>query len=139
MLKRERVSHLQQIPLFRGCSRRQLNDLASAVRVEQVDAGHVMLTQGAPSANVYLIVAGSVVVRRDRRKIATLAPGDSFGELGVLLGESRNASVEASTPVEMLVLDRTSLRRAIDKVPGLGWELLQSVASRLSESRTSST
>ena len=51
----------------------------------------------------------------------------------MILGGPRTATVEADTPIEWLVLDRTSLREAIDEVPGLGWSVLQSVADRLDQ------
>ena len=139
MRKAERVSQLQNVSLFEGCSKRALGALASDLRSDQLDAGHTLLHQGAPSANLYVILAGSANVKRNGRKIADLGPGDTVGELGVILGEARNAEVTAATPLEVLVLDQRSLRRTIDAVPGFGWSLLQSVAGRLSSSDTRST
>ena len=87
----------------------------------------------APSANLYLILTGSVIVRKNGRRVARLGPGEVVGELSVILGTPRTATVEAETPIEWLVLDRASLRKAIDEVPGLGWNVLQSVAARLDQ------
>jgi CRP-like cAMP-binding protein len=131
MSTQQRVAQLRNVPLFDRCSKRDLSRLAAKLRFEQVDAGHVLLTAGAPSRNLYLIVAGTAAVERDGRPLATLGPGDVVGELGVLLDRPRNATVRAETPIEWLVLDRASLRSTIDEVPGLGWKLLQSVAARL--------
>ncbi|MGH1493618.1 MAG: cyclic nucleotide-binding domain-containing protein [Acidimicrobiales bacterium] len=122
--------------LFENCSKKDLRNLASRTRFEQVEAGHTLLAEGSPSSNLYLLLAGTVSVRRNGRRIASLGAGDAVGELGVILGEARNATVKAETPVEMLVLDRPALRRAFDEVPGLGWKLLTSVAERLSSSST---
>ncbi len=80
-----------------------------------------------------MILTGSVVVRKNGRRVARLGPGDVVGELSVILGTPRTATVEAETPIEWLVLDQASLREAIDEVPGLGWNVLQSVAARLDQ------
>ena len=134
MLKSDQIRHLREVSLFDNCSRRDLRDLASCTRVEQVEAGHTLLTEGSPSPNMYLLVTGTAAVRRKGRRVATLGPGDAIGELGVILNQPRNATVTAETPLEVLVLDRTSLQRALDDIPGLGWKLLQSVADRLNTS-----
>ncbi len=133
MQQRQRVAELSKVPLFANCSKRELSRLLSRVRTENVDAGHTLFVEGAPSSNLYVILSGSAIVRKNGRRIARLGPGDVVGELSVILGGPRTATVEADTPIEWLVLDRASLRTAIDEVPGLGWNVLQSVASRLDE------
>ena len=133
MQQRQRVAQLSKVPLFANCSKRELARLLSRVQTESVDAGHTLFVEGAPSSNLYVILTGSAVVRKNGRRIARLGPGDVVGELSVILGGPRNATVEADTPIEWLVLDRASLRAAIDEVPGLGWNVLQSVAARLDQ------
>ena len=131
MSQRHRVAQLAQVPLFANCSKRDLTRLLAKVRTENVEAGHTLFVEGAPSSNLYVILAGTAIVRKKGRKVAKVGPGDVVGELSVILGGTRNATVEAETPLEWLVLDQKSLRAAIDEVPGLGWALLQSVAQRL--------
>jgi CRP/FNR family transcriptional regulator, cyclic AMP receptor protein len=140
MQQRQRVARLSKVPLFADCSKRELGRLLSRSHTESVDAGHTLFVEGAPSSNLYVILTGSAVVKKNGRRIARLKPGDVVGELSVILGGPRTATVQAETPIEWLVLDRASLRTAIDEVPGLGWHLLQSVAARLDQAskRTSS-
>ena len=140
MQQRQRVAHLSKVPLFANCSKRELSRLLSLARTETVEAGHTLFVEGAPSSNLYVIVTGTAVVKRNGRRIGRAGPGDVVGELGVILGGPRTATVLAETPIEWLVLDQASLRAAIDEVPGLGWHLLQSVAARLDQAskRTSS-
>jgi CRP-like cAMP-binding protein len=133
MQQRQRVVQLSKVPLFADCSKRELGRLLSRARTETVDAGHTLFVEGAPSSNLYVILTGSAVVKKDGRRIARLKSGDVVGELSVILGGPRTATVQAETPIEWLVLDRASLRAAIDEVPGLGWHLLQSVATRLDQ------
>ena len=136
MQQRQRVAQLSKVPLFANCSKRELSRLLSRVRTESVDAGHTLFVEGAPSANLYVILTGSAIVRKKGRRVARLGPGEVVGELSVILGTPRTATVEAETPIEWLVLDRNSLRSAIDEVPGLGWNVLQSVATRLDQANT---
>ena len=140
MQQRQRVAQLSKVPLFANCSKRELSRLLTLARTETVDAGHTLFVEGAPSSNLYVIVSGTAAVKRNGRRIGRAGPGDVVGELGVILGGPRTATVLAETPIEWLVLDQASLRTAIDEVPGLGWHLLQSVAARLDQAskRTSS-
>jgi len=140
MQQRQRVAQLSKVPLFANCSKRELSRLLSLARTETVEDGHTLFVEGAPSSNLYVIVSGTAAVKRNGRRIGRARPGDVVGELGVILGGPRTATVQAETPIEWLVLDQASLRTAIDEVPGLGWHLLQSVAARLDQAskRTSS-
>ena len=135
MQQRQRVAQLSKVPLFANCSKRELARLLSRARTESVEAGQTLFVEGAPSANLYLILTGSAVVRRNGRRVARLGPGEVVGELSVILGTPRTATVEAETPIEWLVLDQASLRKAFDEVPGLGWNVLQSVAARLDQAK----
>jgi len=135
MQQRQRVAQLSKVPLFANCSKRELARLLSRVRTESVEAGQTLFVEGAPSANLYLILTGSAVVRKNGRRVARLGPGEVVGELSVILGTPRTATVEAETPIEWLVLDQASLRKAFDEVPGLGWNVLQSVAARLDQAK----
>jgi len=133
MQQRQRVAQLSNVPLFANCSKRELGRLLARTRSEMVEAGHTLFVEGAPSGNLYVILNGSAAVRKNGRRIATVGPGDVVGELSVILGGPRTATVQAETPIEWLVLDRASLRQAISEVPGLAWNILTSVAARLDE------
>ncbi len=139
MNQRERVAHLGRVPLFDGCSKRQLSHLAAGTRIESVDAGHTLLTEGSTATNLYIILAGLVSVKRRGRVMTRVGPGEVIGELAVILGGTRTATVVAETPMDWLVMDQLSLRQAIDTVPGLGWKLLCSVAARLSDANADLT
>lgn len=130
---REHVEHLSRLPLLADCSKRELRRLARSTRVELLDAGQKLIAEGEPSEQAYVIIAGRAAVRRRGRKIAELGPGDITGELGLLLGRERIATVTSITPLEVLVLEQDALREAMDEVPGLGWKVLRAVAGRMEE------
>ena len=131
MLHQARADELARVPLFAHCSKRELRRLASEAHVEQIEPGQKLLSQGAPSPHLYVILAGTAAVERDGAEVGRVSHGDIVGELGLLLDEPRNASVVATSALEVLSLDRAGLQRALDAVPGMGWRLLTTVAERL--------
>src|SRR4051794_4018104 len=98
MQQRLRVAQLSKVPLFANCSKRDLSRLLSRTRSEMVEAGHTLFVEGAPSKNLYVILSGSAVVRKNGRRIARLGPGDVVGELSVILGGPPAAPTPAGTP-----------------------------------------
>jgi CRP-like cAMP-binding protein len=126
-----RVDELARVPLFARCSKRELRRVASEAHVEQIEPGERLVSQGAPSPHLYVILAGTATVEREGEEIGDVTAGDIVGELGLLFDGPRNADVVATSALEVLSLDRAGLRRALDEVPGLGWTLLTTVAERL--------
>lgn len=125
------VQHLAALPLFADCSKRELRHLATSTRLELIEPDQVLFAEGRPSREAYVVVAGTVVIRRKGRRIAEVGAGEFVGELGFLLHREHSATAVAETSVEVLVLPRAALQEAIDEVPGLGWKLLQTVAERM--------
>jgi CRP/FNR family transcriptional regulator, cyclic AMP receptor protein len=132
-LKRQELAdHLAVLPLFSGCSKRELRHLAGMTRHHQLEAGQHVFEEGQSANAAYVIVAGHVEVRRNGQTIAELGPGQVVGELGVLLRRDHSATVTAKTPVDVVALPRVALKEAVQDVPGLAWHLLEAVAERLS-------
>jgi CRP-like cAMP-binding protein len=125
-----RIDHLAAVPLFADCSKRQLRHLAASTQLRQLEVDQELVAEGESSRQAYVIVAGRAVARRGGRDLAELGPGAFVGELGLLLGQGHNATVVTTTPMEVLVLDQATLRDAIDDVPGLGWALVRTLATR---------
>jgi CRP-like cAMP-binding protein len=91
---------------------------ASRMRTLAFPPGSVVIREGEPSDRFFVIAKGqAVVVRRDasgaEREISTLGPGDYFGEVGILSGQTRNATVRAKTSLEVLVLDDDAFRALV--------------------------
>ena len=64
MQQRQQVAQLSKVPLFANGSKRELSRLLSRVKTENVDAGHTLFVEGAPSTNLYVILSGSAIVRK---------------------------------------------------------------------------
>jgi len=123
------LTHLSQIPLFTACSARDLQKIARAVDEVDVDREREIVTQGSTGREAFVIVEGEAAVRRNGRRIATLGPGDHFGELALLDGGPRTATVIATSPMKLLVLGQREFTGLLDEVPGLALKIMTSLAS----------
>jgi len=119
------------VPLFSGLSCRDLDLIARQTDVIRADGGRVLTRQGALGEEFLLIVDGSARVERDAKPIARLEAGDFFGEMSLMDGKPRSATVIAETPVTLLVVDRRSFRSLLDGVPGLRRKISVTLCERL--------
>jgi len=92
------IEHLAQVPLFSALSRKELNLVARRAEDVVVPAGKVLVSEGETGQQFFVIMSGTATLTRRGRKIATLGPGDAFGELALLDKHPRNATAVADTP-----------------------------------------
>ncbi|MEI7592913.1 MAG: cyclic nucleotide-binding domain-containing protein [Actinomycetes bacterium] len=131
--RKDRLEQLANISLFRSCSQRELAKVARAVDEVTVESGRVLVEQGAAGHECYVIVHGKASVSRDGKVIATLGAGDTVGELAMLDGGQRSASVTAATELELLVLGQREFAALLTEVPTLSHKILVSLARRVRE------
>ena len=127
------IDHLQQVQLFAACSRKDLQLVARRAEDVRVAAGKALITEGETGHEFFVIISGAASVTRHGQKIATLGPGDAFGELALLEKAPRNASVIADTDMELVVLGQREFAGIVDEVPGFARKLLAGMAKRLRE------
>ena len=127
------LKHLAEIPMFSSLSQRDLGRIAKASTEVTVPAGTLLVDQGDAGRDAYLLLEGTATVKRNGRKVSTLHPGDSIGELALLDHGPRTASVTADTEVTALVLTPRELSGLLDEVPGLAHKLLAQLATRVRE------
>jgi CRP/FNR family transcriptional regulator, cyclic AMP receptor protein len=125
------IDHLSQVPLFSALSRRELALVARRAEDVVVPAGKVLVSEGETGQQFFVIMSGTAKLSRRGRKIATLGPGDSFGELALLDKHPRNATAVAETPMELVVLGQREFAGLIDDVAGFARKLLAAMAARL--------
>lgn len=125
------LEHLSKVPLFSACNKRDLERISGVTDEVDVADGRTLLEQGEVGHEAFVIMEGQVEVRRGDRLLATLGPGDCFGEMAILDGGPRTASVTAVTPLKVLVLGQREFSALIDDVPGLGHKLLRTLAHRV--------
>jgi CRP/FNR family transcriptional regulator, cyclic AMP receptor protein len=122
---------LSQVRLFSSMSRRDLQRIARASDQIDVEAGRVLVEQGKSGRECFVIIEGTATVTRNRRKVATFGPGDHFGELALLDGGPRTATVTADTPLKLLVIGQREFSGVLDEVPGLAQKVLISLAQTI--------
>jgi CRP/FNR family transcriptional regulator, cyclic AMP receptor protein len=127
---------LKTIWLFSSCSSSELKKIARALHEAEVPEGRVIVEVGEMGSYLFIIVSGVAVVRRKGRTVATLNPGDFFGELSLLDRNPRSASVECKTDVGVLLLSYRHFSKLLDSTPTIGKKLLSSMATRLRESES---
>lgn len=123
--------HLARIPLFAGCSSRDLGHLARAADEVTLEQGAVLTRQGEIGREAFVLLDGRAEVQRDGSVVAELGPGAVIGELALLDGGPRTATVVASTDVDLLVLTRPAFNAVLDEIPTLAHQLLVALAHRL--------
>lgn len=126
-----KVELLGQMPLFSACSQRQLGMVAALTIPAELPAGMVLTRQGASGGLAYVIAWGRAEVLRSGKRLATLGPGDVVGELSLLDGEPRSATVKAMTDLQVLELDGRDLQRLMKKAPSVVRKLMEAMAGRL--------
>jgi CRP/FNR family transcriptional regulator, cyclic AMP receptor protein len=131
-LSRDRKLELiAAIPLFSACSRRELAQVASLTVPAHMAAGAILTREGASGGIAFILVSGSADVLRGGKRLATLGPGDVVGELSLIDGEPRSATVKATSDLEVLQLDGRDLNKLFKKVPSVVRKLLEALAGRV--------
>ena len=124
---------LAGVPLFAGFSKRHLQRLASQTDEVRFDPGERIVEQGNPGETLFVMLEGQAKVERDGKVRTRLVPGDFFGEVSVLDGGPRTASVVAETPVATLRLFRRTVLELVESEPQLALSLLVGIAHRIRE------
>lgn len=127
------LQHLASVPLFAACSKKELGLVSRRAEHLSIDPGRVLTKEGAPGHEFFVILEGSATVHKGGKKVATLGSGDYFGELALLDRSPRNATVTATTALEVVVLGQREFSGLLDEVPGLAHKLLAGMARRLRE------
>ena len=125
------VSRLANVALFSDCSKRDLQTIARVVREIPHPAGTVIAREGEPGVGLFVLLDGTAEVSIGGRKKATLGPGEFFGEIALLDGGPRTATVTAKTDVQLLGLTEWVFRGLMSEHPTIALKTLQQMAGRL--------
>lgn len=126
---------LQQLDLFQGLGADDLASIASVAEPKVFPAGHTIARQGEADARFYLIFDGQVRVDVGGRFEERLGPGAYFGEISVIDGAPRSASVVAETDVRTLSLAHGDLLQLFEQCPSIATSMLHELCRRLRLSR----
>jgi CRP-like cAMP-binding protein len=122
---------LADIPLFAGLGRRHLNKVAALGRIRRFHEGATIVAVGEPGDTLYVLLDGEVSVRRRRLPSISRGMGSFFGEMALLDGGPRSATVVANGPVVCLTISRSGFQKLLRKEPAISCALLTELATRL--------
>ena len=136
---KEVVAQLERVPLFSECSQRDLQTIARVVKDIDHPAGTVIAREGDPGIGLFVITKGTADVSIGGRKKVTLGPGDFFGEIALLDGGPRTATVTAVSDVSLLGLTEWVFRGLMQEHPSIALKTLQQMAGRLRRATKTAT
>ena len=131
-MKKKSYRPLQALELFADCSPSELEQIRPLVTAIPVKAGTVLLREGSIGHELVIITSGQAVVSSDVRGelVATLGAGDVVGEMALLTGERRSATVTVSTDADVLVCSVREFRSIVRIAPRVGLRIAQIGAAR---------
>ena len=127
------TERLAQVPMFSQCTRRELQHVARAATEIEVGPGRHLTVEGDSGHEFMIVLEGTAAVTAGGRRVATLNPGDFFGEIALLDNGPRTATVTAETPMLLAVVAQGEFAALLDDVPGLARNVLTALARRLRE------
>jgi CRP/FNR family transcriptional regulator, cyclic AMP receptor protein len=122
---------LGEIPLFAGLSKRHLNKIAGLAKTRRYARFTTVVREGERGDSFYVILDGTVLVKPPRKRAVRLRPGDWFGEMALLDGAPRTATVEADSEVLVMLLGRAAFQKAVVADPKMAMVLLRTLAARV--------
>src|SRR6185503_11347105 len=131
------AASISELPLFSGLSPSQVADIESRMRRREFAPQQLIVREGGPGDAAFLVVSGLVAVRHKDPDsgvefvLAELGPGQMFGEMALITGKARTASVLALQPTTCAVLERSDFERALQDHPEIALALARVMAERL--------
>jgi pyruvate,water dikinase len=128
---RDPVAALQRVELFAGMDRRQAEQIRRLLKERRFAKGETVIMEGSGGAAFFIIDSGQAMVSSKGVELATLGPGDYFGEVALIDGGPRSATVTATTDLICHGLTFWEFRPLVERNGAIGWKLLQALAKQL--------
>jgi CRP-like cAMP-binding protein len=129
--KDAKIELLKRVPLFAHCNKRQLTAVAQLADLVEVPAGTELMREGEFGREFLIFAEGAGEIRRKGRKIDTVGPGDFVGEMALLTGAPRNASVKTTADSTLLAVTGRAFDGLLDQSPDIQRRVLRALAERL--------
>ena len=129
--KNAKIELIKSVPLFSSCSKKELEAIAAQADELVVPAGKTLTKEGDRGREFMVIVDGSAEVRKNGRKVNTLGSGDFLGEIALISGGPRTATVTTTSESDLLVLTDRAFRQLTRQMPSIHASVLKAVSERL--------
>ena len=133
MAKNDYHEYLKQVPLFADLDGDELDHVAQAATDLQLDAGDVLMREGAMAHEMVVVVDGTLEVTRDGEHVADIGPGGFAGEMALVTRSHRNSTVTTKTDCSVLHIDGRAFSALLSEVPEIAVKMLPVVAGRVTE------
>jgi CRP-like cAMP-binding protein len=128
-----RAARLKAVPLFAHCTNKQVEFIVTQVEDMDFAAGRVLCTEGQSGGDFFVLLSGTADVTRKGRKIAKMRPGDFFGEIALVDGGPRTATVTTSEPSRCLVLGPRQFQNVIHQDADIAHSVMKALTLRVRE------
>jgi CRP-like cAMP-binding protein len=125
------VEMLKKVPLFAGLDHRELEQIAGSMRERTFGAGDTVTQEGAGGAGFFVVERGEAEVTVDGQPRGTIAAGDYFGEIALLTGSDRTATITATTDLHCYGMTPWDFRPLVESNSTIAWKLLTAMAEKL--------
>ena len=128
-----RAARLKAVPLFAHCDAKQIDFIVTQVDEMDFAAGKVLCTEGTYGGDFFILESGAADVTRGDKKIATMQPGDFFGEIALVDGGKRTATVTTTVPSRCLVLGPRQFQNVLHQNVEIIHAVMKALTARVRE------
>jgi CRP/FNR family cyclic AMP-dependent transcriptional regulator len=129
--KNAKIELIRKIPLFKHCTTRELGEIAAIADELDLKEGTELTREGKAGREFFVLLEGTADVLMGKKSINTMRAGEFLGEIALITGGPRTATVKATAPVRVLVITARSFRTLLDRNPEIQRKVLLSMAERL--------
>ncbi len=122
---------LKQVPLFSDLDDKELAQIAGTLRERRFSAGDTVTQEGAGGAGFFVVESGEAQVTVDGQARGTIGPGDYFGEIALLTGSDRTATIVAGTDMVCYGMTPWDFKPLVESNSAIAWKLLTAMAAKL--------
>jgi CRP-like cAMP-binding protein len=133
----ERGALLKAVPLFAGLGPNEMTAVAQAAQMVDHEAGHQIVGEGEEGVGFHMIIAGEAKVSQGGHELTVLKPGDYFGEIALIDGQGRSATVVAVGPVRTLSIVTWRFQPLLEQYPRIGIVFLKELCGRIRHAEAS--
>jgi CRP-like cAMP-binding protein len=135
----QKLELLKRVPLFKGLGRRDLEEISRLGDEVDVREGRTLTSQGELGHEFFVIISGAARVEKDGVRVRTLNDGDFLGEIALLDGRPRSATVTVESPTRLFVLAHREFESLMDRFPSIQRSVLLALAERVRQTEPETT
>jgi len=122
---------LKKVPLFADLDARELDQISGSMRERRFAAGDTVTQEGAGGAGFFVVESGQAEVSVDGQARGSIGPGDYFGEIALLTGSDRTATITATSDMLCYGMTPWDFRPLVESNSAIAWKLLTAMAEKL--------